>query len=278
VDPGQVEQVLMNLAVNARDAMPSGGKLTINTSATVLDESYTQTHSGIPAGAYVVLSVSDTGTGMDKATQARIFEPFFTTKERGKGTGLGLSTVYGIVQQSGGHVFVYSEPERGTSFKIYLPRSDEPVERVAKAEVKKSVKSSGNETVLLVEDDPALRRIVSRILRGAGYQVIVASDPKEALRMGISHPTGIDLLLTDVVMPEMSGTELASSLRGQRSEMKVLFMSGYSGNAIVRHGAIPAGSQFLEKPFGPESLARKVRTVLGDGARSSPDAATVMPS
>jgi PAS domain S-box-containing protein len=275
VDPGQIEQVLMNLAVNARDAMPQGGKLTISTGNALLEEAYAETHNGVTPGPYVVLAVSDSGSGMSKEVQARMFEPFFTTKERGKGTGLGLSTVYGIVQQSGGHVFVYSELGRGTCFKIYLPYCEGAVEKPLKSEVKALAPTMGHETILLVEDDPALRRIASRILTRAGYQVLVASNPREALQIGGAHHKVIDLLLTDVVMPEMSGTELADILGQRRKEMKVLFMSGYSGNAAVRHGSIPTGAHFLEKPFGPESLERKVQEVLGSSPTPSTDADSV---
>jgi two-component system cell cycle sensor histidine kinase/response regulator CckA len=259
---------LMNLVVNGRDAMPNGGKLTIGTSNAVLDDALVETRSATSTGTCVVLSVSDSGTGMDRATQARIFEPFFTTKERGKGTGLGLSTVYGIVRQSGGQIFVSSEIGKGTTFKVFLPRSDEPLQQQQSTPVEVSLHRSEvtHQLVLLVEDDPALRRIATRILRRSGYRLLVAADPREALELASLQNSRIDLLLTDVVMPEMSGIDLANRLRQEHPEMKVLLMSGYSGNAILRNSALPAGFQFLEKPFGPESLAQKVQAVLSDSS------------
>jgi len=260
-DPSQVEQVIMNLAVNARDAMPRGGKLTIETANVELDDAYARRHGPVQPGAYVLLAVSDTGCGMDRDTQARIFEPFFTTKEPGKGTGLGLSTVYGIVKQSGGYIWVYSEVGRGTTFKIYLPR----VEAVAKAvepsrEATGSVR--GSETILLVEDDAGIRALVRQVLAQSGYQVLEAHHGKHAIQICEQHAGPIHLLVTDMVMPEMSGTETAGHLTSLRPDLKVLFLSGYADEAVHRHGMLAAGANFLPKPFTPAVLARKVREVL----------------
>jgi two-component system, cell cycle sensor histidine kinase and response regulator CckA len=257
-DPGQIEQVLLNLAVNARDAMPEGGKLTVETSNAVLSKDYARLH-GIPAGPYIMLAVSDTGCGMDQATQKRIFEPFFTTKKAGKGTGLGLATLFGIVNQSGGNVWVYSELGHGTTFKIYLPR----VEDLADSGELPRVKSTpqGTETVLLVEDEEQVRAILSQILENQGYKVLSASHGEEAL--AISQQTGdIQLLITDVVMPQMSGRELAGRVVAERPSIRVLFMSGYTDDAIVRHGLLNDRLNFLQKPFDSATVARKVREVL----------------
>jgi PAS domain S-box-containing protein len=259
-DPGQIEQVIMNLAVNARDAMPDGGKLTIETTNVVLGEEYTREHLPVPAGSYALLSVSDTGTGMDEATKARLFEPFFTTKDQGKGTGLGLATVYGIVKQSGGFIWVYSELGQGTTFKVYLPRVDEAVSESAAPAPPQSL--HGSETVLIAEDAAPVRSVAREVLRRHGYRVLAAADGPSALELAAAHPGPIDLLITDVIMPEMSGRQLADRLRDLRTTLRVLFVSGYTDDAIVRHGILEPGIAFLQKPFSPESLARKVREVL----------------
>ena len=267
-DTGQIEQVLVNLAVNSRDAMPKGGKLTIETSEVELGESFPAFHFDVPPGPYVLLAVSDTGTGMDAKTLTHVFEPFFTTKAAGKGTGLGLSTVYGIVKQSGGHVAVYSEPGVGTTFKIYFPRVDERPER-ASGSFKRKRQTAGTETVLVVEDEEAVRRLVCRSLEAQGYKCVPAANASEALLASEKHTGTIHLMLTDVVMPNLSGKELARRIATLRPRMKVLFMSGYTDNAIVHHGVLDAGTPFLQKPFTPQTLAAKVREVL-----SAPQAAT----
>ncbi|MDQ3746378.1 MAG: PAS domain S-box protein, partial [Acidobacteriota bacterium] len=259
-DPGQIEQVLMNLAVNARDAMPRGGKLTVETKSVYLDEGYARHHIAVNPGPYVMLAVSDTGTGMDAETQARAFEPFFTTKEVGKGTGLGLSTVYGIVKQSGGYVWVYSEVGHGTTFKIYLPTVGE----VAGAEEPAALPDvpGGSETVLLVEDEEMVRDLSREILEEGGYTVIVARDGLEGLRVCREFEGRIDLVITDVVMPQAGGRELAEKAAALRPNAKVLYMSGYTEDAVVRHGVLEEEMPFIQKPFTPDALTRKVREVL----------------
>jgi PAS domain S-box-containing protein len=261
VDPVSIEQVLMNLAVNARDAMPHGGRLTIETAAVDLDETYTVNHAGVVPGRYVMISVSDTGEGMDETTRSRIFEPFFTTKEQGKGSGLGLATVYGIVTQSGGHIWVYSEPGHGTVFKVYLPHA-EATKTVLPAETgPATAKKGGWETVLLVEDENAVRALAREVLRRHGYVVLEARHGVDALRVAERHPDDIHLMITDVVMPHMGGRELAERLATARPKMKVLFMSGYTDQAVM-HRHLTPGSAFLQKPFTPEAFARKVRSIL----------------
>jgi signal transduction histidine kinase len=260
-DPGQLEQVIMNLAVNARDAMPHGGKLTIETVNADLDDAYAQAHVPLVAGRYAMLAVSDTGIGMDTQVKAHIFEPFFTTKEKGKGTGLGLATVYGIVKQTDGYIWVYSEPGQGTSFKIYLPRAAAAAEPPAPKPLAPA-SLAGSETVLLAEDEAAVRNFTRRVLAAHGYTVLTAADGQEALHLAERHAGPIHLLLTDVVMPNMGGRELAERLVAARHEMKVLYLSGYTDDAIVHHGVLEPGIAFLQKPFTLQGLARKLREVL----------------
>ena len=261
-DAGQIEQVLLNLAVNASDAMPNGGWLTLATGNVTLDEAYARTHAEVEPGPYVMLSVSDTGHGMTAEVQAHIFEPFFTTKEVGKGTGLGLATVYGIAKQSGGHITVYSEPGHGAVFKLYLPRVEE-APGTAEPARPPEITRRGSETVLLVEDDEPLRTLAREILSIQGYTVLDATSPSEALRLADAHPGPIHLLLTDVVMPQMNGRQVADHLLTARPGLKVLFMSGYTDAAIVEHGVLEPGTHFLQKPFTPDGVSRKVREVLG---------------
>lgn len=259
-DPGQIEQVIMNLVLNARDAMPKGGRLTIETLDVELDDNYRRQHSEVVAGAYVMLAVSDTGVGMTKDTIDRIFEPFFTTKEVGKGTGLGLSTVYGIVKQSGGHVFVYSEPGAGSTFKIYLPRlkAVNAVESTTQA----TAPAHGQETILVVEDEDGVRKLVIEVLKRAGYKTLDARDGATALKVAEEYAGVIDLLVTDVVLPKMGGSAVARELQKVRPTLRVLFMSGYTENAVVHHGVLDDGIEYLQKPFMPSEFARRVRVLL----------------
>lgn len=259
-DPGQVEQVLLNLAVNARDAMPAGGKLTIETANVVLDRQFTQLHRAVEPGPYTMLAVSDTGVGMSLEVKNRIFEPFFTTKDKDKGTGLGLSTVYGIVKQSGGSIWVYSELEQGTTFKVYLPRVDQEAETEEAASAPADYR--GAETVLLVEDEEAVRQIATEILTLNGYRVLQARHGNEALDVSLQHEGVIDLMVTDVVMPVMGGPELARKLAITRPEMRVLYMSGYTDDAIVHHGVLLEGTAFVQKPFTADIFSRKLREAI----------------
>ena len=262
-DPSQLEQVIVNLAVNARDAMPRGGTLRIETGNVELDEAYARRHPGASPGRFVVLAITDTGHGMDAAVKARIFEPFFTTKEPGKGTGLGLATVFGIVKQSGGSISVDSAPGQGTTFKVYLPRVDEAVDQAVTPGA--PTVARGSETILLVEDDHEVRALARETLEGNGYVVISAASPAEALRLASSHPGRIHLLVTDVVLPQLSGRGLAERLTSDHRDLRVLYMSGYTDDAMMRHGVLEEGTAFLQKPFTPSALLTKVRERLDRG-------------
>jgi len=263
VDPTQIEQIIMNLAVNARDAMPQGGRFTIETANIYLDETYTKQHVSVQTGPYVLLAISDNGIGMDAEMQARIFEPFFTTKGPGKGTGLGLSTVYGIVKQFAGNIWVYSEPGKGTTFKIYLPRVSEEIESVKHRQV--SAESlRGSETILLVEDEEMVRDLACEILQEYNYKVLVPSNAAEAISICEQNRNTIHLLLTDVVMPGMSGPQLSEKLKSLHPEIKVLYMSGYADNAIIHHGVLKPGTPFIQKPFSPQNLLKKIQQILVD--------------
>jgi signal transduction histidine kinase len=261
-DPGQVEQVVLNLAINARDAMPGGGTLLIEAANADLDQPYAEAHLGVLPGPYAMLAVSDTGTGMDKATQARVFEPFFTTKGHGKGTGLGLATVFGIVQQSRGHIWLYSELGLGSTFKLYFPEIDLEARPAPVPEPEAFEDAGGTETILLVEDEDLVRATVAATLRRAGYTVLEARDGDEALDLGARHPGPIDLLLTDVILPKMNGRAISDAVRGVHPEAGTLFMSGYTDDAILRHGVLEANVPFLQKPFTPSRLRMKVRETL----------------
>jgi PAS domain S-box-containing protein len=260
-DPSQIEQVALNLVVNARDAMPDGGRLTIETSNVQLERDYATQHAVVDPGPYVMLTVSDSGTGMDAATKARIFEPFFTTKSQGRGTGLGLATVYGVVKQSGGYVWVYSELGHGTTFKVYLPMVQAPAEKTAP---EKTVQGHepGTETILFVEDEQSVRELVSEYLSARGYHVLDASDGQQALEIAAAHSGKIQLLITDVVMPRLSGRELAARLAATRPDLKILYISGYTDDSVFRHGVLQGGMDFMQKPFNLKALATKIREVL----------------
>jgi two-component system cell cycle sensor histidine kinase/response regulator CckA len=265
-DQSQIEQVLMNLAVNARDATPQGGKVVITTSNATLDETYTLHHPGSHPGDYVKLSVTDTGTGIDPETLGHIFEPFFTTKERGKGTGLGLATVYGIVKQSGGYIWVDSEVGRGSSFEVYLPFINEPVS-VAEPPRPAAGQLRATETVLLVEDADALRKLTHMLLEQNGYRVLAAAGGAEAIVIVRENPEHIDLVLTDVIMPGLDGHALAMRLESIRPGLNVLYMSGYTDSVLLEHGVLASGTNLLHKPFTEDGLIRKIREVL-DAAQS----------
>jgi CheY-like chemotaxis protein len=264
-DPGQMEQVIMNLVVNARDAMPNGGRLTVETANVDLDAAYASDHATVKPGRYVMLAVSDTGTGMSPETVGHIFEPFYTTKESGRGTGLGLSTVYGIVKQSGGYIWVYSEVGRGSSFKVYLPRVEQAPEALP-AIKPASGEQKGSETILLVEDQPQVRELARMALSEKGYSVLVTSSPEDAENVCATHGANIHLLLTDLILPGISGRELAKRLTARHPKMRVLYMSGYTfsimAQAGVQSGMLEDGMAFLQKPFTPSALGEKVREVL----------------
>ena len=261
-DAGYVGQVLMNLVVNARDAMPNGGKLTISTHNVTLDENYTRTHTGTVPGDYVMLSVSDTGTGMSEEVQARLFEAFFTTKPKGKGTGLGLATCHNIVQQSGGHIDVYSELDKGTTFKVYFPRIEKPLD-AASHSVQTGPLPRGTETLLVVEDEPSVRHLAREVLEAQGYEVLSAADGREGLHMASNHQgSPIRLVVTDVIMPLMGGRVMAEWLKTTDPDLKILFTSGYTDDALAQHGVMEAGIEFLAKPYTPAALVRKVRELL----------------
>jgi two-component system, cell cycle sensor histidine kinase and response regulator CckA len=260
-DPNHIEQAIVNLAVNSRDAMPLGGRITIETSHTQIDETYAKTHMGVKPGEFVMIAVSDTGHGMDSATRQNIFEPFFTTKQRGKGTGLGLATVYGIVKQSGGDIWVYSEPGHGTTFKLYFPRVADPVSPGA-MEDPQSLHRAGGETVMLVEDETQVRDLEVRILTQLGYSVLAAANGEEAIGVSRTYRGEISLLVTDVVMPNMSGKQVADALLASRPGIRILYLSGYTENTVVNHGVLDTNVDFLSKPFSREALARKIREIL----------------
>jgi CheY-like chemotaxis protein len=261
-DPGQIEQVILNLIVNARDAMPDGGKLWIETKNVELTASFASDQSSIKPGPYVMLSVIDTGVGISPDTLPHIFEPFYTTKESSRGTGLGLSTVYGIVKQSGGHILVTSEVGKGTTFKVFLPRVEDSVEAPQRVEWVRTASEKGKETILLVEDEPAVRELARMVLSEQGYTVIEAQNSEDAVRLAGRHGSEIHLLLTDVVMPGMSGHDLAKHLTALYTNLRVLYMSGYTYNVIAENGTLEEGLSFLQKPFTPQVLTQRVREAL----------------
>ena len=261
MDPAQIDQILANLMVNARDAIAGVGKITIETGKAEFDEPYCRTHAGFVPGRYALLAVSDNGCGMDKETLSKLFEPFFTTKEVGKGTGLGLATIYGIVKQNNGFINVYSEPGHGTTFKIYLLRQ-EPQEAETEQPSRSSEVPTGTETVLLVEDEKSLLKFARMLLEELGYTVLAAGSPREAIRLVKEYTKQIHLLMTDVVMPEMSGRDMWEQLKTLQPNLKSLFMSGYTANVIAHHGVLDEGVHFLQKPFSREALATKIREAL----------------
>lgn len=262
MDPGQLEQILMNLVVNARDAMPTGGRIAIETDLVELDEAYAAAHWPVAPGNYVLMSVSDTGIGMDATTRARIFEPFFTTKEQGRGTGLGLATVYGIVKQNNGFIWVYSEPGQGAAFKVYLPLYAGPAPVTEEAQATEAVNARGTETVLLIEDSSAVREITRRALESYGYDVIEAPSARASVTLASNLDRPLHLILTDVVMPDISGRIVAERIRRLHPTAKVLFMSGYTDDAVIRHGVLSAQTPFIQKPFTSGQIAARVREVL----------------
>ena len=261
-DPSHIEQAIVNLVVNARDAMPLGGRITVETANVVLDDHYARSHMGMVPGAFVMLALSDTGQGMDAETKRRIFEPFFTTKERGKGIGLGLATVYGTVKQVGGDIWVYSEPGKGTTIKMYFPRVSESMPDSARSGAQPP-RAQASETILVVEDEKSVRDLTVRILQKLGYTVLVAAGGTEAIEIACSFTGAISLLVTDVVMPGMSGRQVADHLMASRPDLKVLYLSGYTDTTVVHHGVLESGLDFLPKPFSREVLAQKIRDILG---------------
>ncbi len=267
-DPGRLEQVIMNLVVNARDAMPNGGKLTIETSAVQLSESFSAAQIGVPPGDYLVISVADTGVGMDEETQSHLFEPFFTTKNPGRGTGLGLATAYGIIRQSGGAIRIWSQLGRGTTARIYLPPARTQAAKGAEDKTASLIPLTGAESILVVEDEARVRKLIVDVLTAKGYGVLEATRGEDALRISRSHKGAIDLAVVDVVMPEISGPDLVRQLKRLRPDTRVLYISGYTDEAIVHHGIPESGAAFLQKPFLPDELARKVREVI-DTRRNS---------
>ena len=266
-DPNQIVQAIVNLAVNARDAMPTGGRIVVETANVHLDESYVRTHLGVQPGDFVMIAMTDTGHGMDATTRQRIFEPFFTTKEQGKGTGLGLATVYGMVKQAGGDIWVYSEIGTGTTFKLYFPRVHEALSELNSTEV--DHRTSGGETVLVVEDENAVRDLTVRMLKQLGYVVLAAASGSEAIAISNAYAGRIGLLVTDVVMPQMSGRQVADALLAARPDIKVLYLSGYTESTVIHHGVLDSAVDFLPKPFSREALGGKVREILGKPAPSA---------